>query len=158
MFPNRHAWPRPVSVLFSQAVAERVGLNPTALECLGILVETGPIPAGRLAEMTGLTTGAITGVVDRLEEAGFVRRERDPNDRRRVIVRPLSERLPDVAPFFDPLQRAMAGLYARYSDQELALIIDFTARANAIMREEIARLKAEGKQAGEPGQANAARR
>src|SRR5919109_4685045 len=73
------------SVLFSHAVAERVGMHPTDLECLGFLADEGPLPAGRLAELTGLTTGAVTRMVDRLERAGYVRREADPRDRRRVI-------------------------------------------------------------------------
>ena len=79
------------SVMFSQAVAERLDLNPTDLECLGIIGETGALTAGQLAELTGLTTGAITGVIDRLERAGYVRREQDASDRRRVIVQPVPE-------------------------------------------------------------------
>ena len=79
-------------VLFNQAVADRLGMNPTDLQCLNILSETGPVAAGRLAEETGLTTGAVTGVIDRLERAGYAWRERDPKDKRRVIVHPLPER------------------------------------------------------------------
>ena len=77
------------SVLFRQALADRVGLNATDLACAGILSESGRLTAGRLAEVTGLTTGAVTGVVDRLERAGYVRRTSDPEDRRRVIVEPV---------------------------------------------------------------------
>ena len=76
------------SAMLNHAVAERLGLDPTAWECLTLLFEQGPVTAGRLAELTGLTTGAVTGLVDRLEGAGYVRRERDPKDRRRVIVTP----------------------------------------------------------------------
>ena len=79
-------------VLFNQAVADRLGMNPADLQCLNILSETGPVAAGRLAEETGLTTGAVTGVIDRLERAGYAWRERDPKDKRRVIVHPLPER------------------------------------------------------------------
>src|ERR1700733_11041636 len=77
-----------LSVLHSQAVAGRLGINSTDLECLD-LVERGPVAAGALAGATGLTTGAITGVIDRLERAGFVRREADSADRRKVLVRAL---------------------------------------------------------------------
>lgn len=132
------------SVLFSHAVAERVGMHPTDLECLGFLYESGPMPAGRLAEVTGLTTGATTRMVDRLERAGYVRREADGHDRRRVIVRPLLERGPAIATLFAPMQRTMAELYARYSDRELALILDFATRASAVAREQTARLRALG--------------
>ena len=79
------------SVLFSQAVADRVGISPTDLETLDILVRSGPMTAGRLAELTGLTTGAITGLVDRLERRGYAHREPHPTDRRSVIVQPLIE-------------------------------------------------------------------
>jgi DNA-binding MarR family transcriptional regulator len=130
------------SVLLSQAAAERLGLNSTDMECLDLLNLNGPLPAGRLAELTGLTTGAITGVVDRLERAGYVRREADPRDRRRVIVRPILERQAEAAPIFEPLARAMDELYASYSDDQLAVILDFAARANAIVLEQITRLRA----------------
>src|SRR4030081_3058399 len=76
-------------VLYSQTVAERLGINSTDLECLDCVVLRGPLTAGELAEATGLTTGAITGVIDRLERAGFARRESDGNDRRKVLVRAL---------------------------------------------------------------------
>src|SRR5262245_31160826 len=73
-------------MLYSQAVAQRLGINSTDLECLDYIVR-GPVTAGALAEATGLTTGAITGVIDRLERAGFAKREADANDRRKVLVR-----------------------------------------------------------------------
>jgi DNA-binding MarR family transcriptional regulator len=133
------------SVLFSQAAADRLGMNSTDLECLDLLSLNGPLPAGRLAELTGLTTGAITGVIDRLERAGYVRRERDPHDRRRVIVQPILERQAEAMPVFLPMGRAMDALYASYSDEQLAVILDFSARANAIVLEQIARLRAEAK-------------
>ena len=133
-----------LSVLLSQAVADRIGMNPTDLEALDLLAMHGPIPAGRLAELTGLTTGAITGVVDRLEQAGYARREPDPTDRRRVIVRPLTENAErEVAPLYVPLARAMEGLYGRYTDEELAVIVDFFTRVHDIALEQVARLRAE---------------
>src|SRR6516164_2366733 len=74
------------TIMFHQAIADRIGLHPTDLKCADILFVKGPLTAGELAELTGLTTGAITGVIDRLEGAGFARREEDRYDRRRVIV------------------------------------------------------------------------
>src|SRR6478609_1163279 len=73
--------------LLGQVSAERIGINATDLNCLNIVAVTGPMTAGELARATGLTTASITGVLDRLEEGGFVRRERDPKDRRRVNVK-----------------------------------------------------------------------
>jgi DNA-binding MarR family transcriptional regulator len=131
------------SVMFSQAAADRLGMNSTDMECLDLLNLHGPMPAGRLAELTGLTTGAITGVVDRLERAGYVRRERDPADRRKVIVRPLPDRVADAGPVFLPMARAMQELFARYTDEQLATILDFATRANEITIQQIARLRSE---------------
>jgi DNA-binding MarR family transcriptional regulator len=139
------------SVLFSQAVADRLGMNPTDLESLDILNWTGPITAGRLAELSGLTTGAITGIVDRLEKAGYVRRKQDPHDRRRVILHLLpGEAQRKIAPLFDATKRATMELCSRYSDQELALILDFTTRANQIVQQETAKLRAEAAPGGAP--------
>src|SRR5262249_48957204 len=73
------------SVLFQQAVGDRLGLNPTDLISLSLLSDAEPLTAGQLAEATGLTTGSVTIMIDRLEKAGYAQREKDPTDRRRVI-------------------------------------------------------------------------
>jgi len=131
------------AVMFSQAVAMRLSINPTDLECLGIIGETGALTAGQLAELTGLTTGAITGVIDRLEKAGFVRRAQDPDDRRRVIVQPLPEVAEErISPLFDSIGESTAELVSRYTDQELSVIIDFASRMNRMTLEETAKLRA----------------
>jgi DNA-binding MarR family transcriptional regulator len=133
-----------LSVLFSQAVADRAGMNPTDLESLDILARYGPMTAGRLAELTGLTTGAITGLVDRLEGRGYARREPHPTDRRSVIVRPLIENAErDLAPSYAAMSRAMDELVTRYSDEELAVIADFMTRAAAVTAEQIAEVRGE---------------
>jgi DNA-binding MarR family transcriptional regulator len=131
------------SVMFSQAVAERLGLNPTDLECLGIIGETGALTAGQLAELTGLTTGAITGVIDRLERAGYVRRQQDPDDRRRVIVEPVPGVADEkITPLFESITKATTRLISRYTDNELALITEFATRMNQLGLEETAKLRA----------------
>ena len=133
-----------LSVLFSQAVADRAGMNPTDQEALDILRRSGPLAAGRLAELTGLTTGAVTGLVDRLERRGFARREPDPTDRRRVIVRPLEENAArELDPLFAPMGQAINALCARYDDRELAVILDFITKSNAVVLEQIAKVRAE---------------
>jgi DNA-binding MarR family transcriptional regulator len=132
------------SVLFSQAVADRVGMNPTDLESLDILARNGPMTAGRLAELTGLTTGAITGLVDRLERRGYARRERHPSDRRSVIVKPLTENAErDLGPAYAGMREAMEALMSRYGDEELAVILNFMTRAAAITAEQITRLRSD---------------
>src|SRR6202035_5007034 len=96
-----------VMQLLGAAAADHIGINVTDLNCLHILALRGRMTAGDLARATGLTTASITGVLDRLEEAGFVRREKDPGDRRRVMIGLDVERgLRDVAPVFAPVVRA----------------------------------------------------
>jgi DNA-binding MarR family transcriptional regulator len=130
------------TIMFHQAVADRLGMNVTDHKCADILLRTGPITAGELAEQTGLTTGAITGVIDRLEKAGFVRRAKDPSDRRRVILEPILKGMErQIGPLFESMARGMTALYARYSTRELAIIRDFTARARQIGYEETRKLR-----------------
>ncbi len=132
------------TVMFHSAIAERLGLSATDHKALDILMKTGPITAGQLAEFTGLTTGAITGVIDRLEKIGFVRRERDPNDRRQVIVQPLQEKAEyEIGPLFGSLSQAMTELYSRYSDQELAVILDCMTQSAKVLQKEITKLRSD---------------
>jgi DNA-binding transcriptional ArsR family regulator len=128
--------------LLGQAAADRIGINPTDLNCLNILSFSGQMTAGELATATGLTTASITGVADRLEEAGYVRRERDPRDRRRVVIRLVLERvLHDVLPVFLPMIRDWQQMAARYSDDELRLIVEFYGLMEQISRKHLIRLR-----------------
>jgi DNA-binding MarR family transcriptional regulator len=129
------------SVLISQAVSERFGLNSSDLECLDLALLSGGATAGEFAKATGLTTGAITGVIDRLERAGYVRRERDPTDRRKVVVRARPGMTGRIAPLYDSLQREMTALWSRYSDEQLALILDFLGGSCDLAVQEIAKLQ-----------------
>ena len=128
--------------LMTQAAADRIGINATDLNCLNILSFRGQMTAGELARATGLTTASITGVIDRLEEAGFVSRERDRHDRRRVVVTiTLDRAMRDVASVFLPLLRDWREMAARYSDDELRVIVDFYGRMEQVFREHIVRLR-----------------
>ncbi|HEX4661956.1 MAG TPA: MarR family transcriptional regulator [Streptosporangiaceae bacterium] len=128
--------------LMGQAAADRIGINATDLNCLNILSFRGEMTAGELARETGLTTASITGVTDRLEEAGFVHRERDPADRRRVVIRLVLEKgLAEVAPVFLPMVRDWQQMADRYTDDELRLIVDFYGRMEQIIRTHLARLR-----------------
>jgi DNA-binding MarR family transcriptional regulator len=129
-------------VLMTQAAADRIGINATDLTCLNILSFSGKLTAGELAKATGLTTASITGVVDRLEQAGFVRRERDSQDRRRVVVHLDTERtLSTVAPVFGPLMGEVRRLADRYTDDEMRLIVEFYAQLADVIRDHLARLR-----------------
>jgi DNA-binding MarR family transcriptional regulator len=128
--------------LMGQAAADRIGINATDLNCLNILSFRGEMTAGELARETGLTTASITGVTDRLEEAGFVQRERDPADRRRVVIRLVLEKgLAEVAPVFLPMVRDWQRMADRYTDDELRLIVDFYGRMEQVIRTHLARLR-----------------
>jgi DNA-binding MarR family transcriptional regulator len=132
--------------LMGQAAADRIGINATDLNCLNILSFSGHMTAGELARATGLTTASITGVIDRLEEAGYVSRERDPHDRRRVVVTlALDQAMRNVASVFLPVMRDWRDLSTRYSDDELRLIVDFYARMEQVFRDHLVRLRTEGR-------------
>jgi DNA-binding MarR family transcriptional regulator len=141
------------SVMLSQAAADYLDMASSDIECFDLLSLHGPMTAGRLAELTGLTTGAITGVIDRLERAGYAARARDPNDRRRVIVRPCLERRADAAVVaaYGPVAAAIDELLARYADDDLALLLDFFTRANAALHGQIGRLRSEPRPARDEG-------
>lgn len=129
------------TVLFHAAIAERMGLNPSDHKCMDVILERVTLTAGQLAELTGLSTGAITGVVDRLERVGLVARESDPSDRRKVILRATPERCRHLWPLFSGLANATARLHAAYRPEELALLMDFLDRSSKLLEEETQALR-----------------
>jgi DNA-binding MarR family transcriptional regulator len=131
------------SVMFHGAVAERLGLGASEHKALDLLRRYGEMTAGELTEHTGLTSGAITGIIDRLERAGLAERVRSAEDRRKVIVRPILTRDSELSRIFGELQRAHEALFERYTDEELALLVDFMSRTAELMREQTAKLSAE---------------
>jgi DNA-binding MarR family transcriptional regulator len=133
------------SAMLGHAIAERLGLHGSDWECVTLLFDAeGSMTAGQLAQLTGLTTGAITGVLDRLEAAGYARRERDPEDRRRVIVRLVPERMAEVVPLFAPMLDDMARLHANYSEADLRLIGEVLTEAGRILRQHALRIRSSG--------------
>jgi len=129
------------SVLLSDTVARLVGVNSTDLECLDLLEMAGPTTAGRLAEHAGLTTGAMTAVIDRLEHAGYARRVRDAEDRRLVHVEALPRTFKDVAGLYRRLADSTARLHEDYDDRQLTLIVDYLTRALALAADHVAWLQ-----------------
>lgn len=142
-----------VDVLFSQALADRLGINLTDFKTSSILDQSGPLTAGRLAELTGLTTGAITGVLDRLERAGFARRVKNPADRRHVIVETLRERESEILGLLGGLLEGMAKVCEGFSDAELARIAEFVSQSSELLRAETQKLRAAGPASGDPDSA-----
>ncbi len=131
------------SVLLSDTVASHVGVTPPILECLDLLFLAGPTTAGQLAEHAGLTTGAMTAVIDRLERNRFVRRTHDSRDRRRVLVEVLPRALERIQPLYEPLAAAMSRLHRSYDDKELEVIVDYLSRAADVSAEHVSRLTAQ---------------
>lgn len=131
------------TIMFHQAVADRLGLHITDHKCLDLIRHYGAMPAGRLAELTGLTTGAITGTIDRLEKAGYVRRANDPKDRRRTIVEPTRNKKLErkIEVIFMPLHENMHKLLSSYSDSELAFLLDVLSKNLDQLHEELMKLR-----------------
>ncbi|MEV0171016.1 MarR family transcriptional regulator [Streptomyces sp. NPDC050803] len=129
--------------LFNQAVADHLGLHPTDLQCLNLLtLEGGPVTTGRIAELTGLTTGSATRLVDRLERAGYVVRERDAADRRRVLVATVPEKVAEFGRMWDRLGGGWNALFDDLDDPQLALIIDHMRRTTEFSAAQVERLRA----------------
>jgi DNA-binding MarR family transcriptional regulator len=128
---------------FFRAVAGRVEVNATDVQVVDILESAGPMTAGRIAEFTGLTTGATAQMLGRLERDGIVRRERDPEDGRRVLVRLAGggDAMEKIRPPFDSVGRAWEELTSGYDEGQLALILEFLERANSVSEQEIYRLR-----------------
>ena len=122
-------------VLHGHATAETAGLNATDFFCLNLLSLSGPLTAGQLAQQAGLTTGAATRMIDRLERGGFVRRGRRPADRRQVIVEvsPAAES-DQIGAALEPARRRMQAVFQRYTAQEVRVLLDyFTHAAPALL-------------------------
>ena len=131
------------TVLFHAAIADRLGVSATDVKCYSILRQAGPITAGELAERTSLTTGAITGVIDRLERAELVRRVRDPRDRRRIVLEMVhnAERERAIGALYEPLGRGITELVGQYSAAERATLLDFLLKASALLESETTNLR-----------------
>jgi DNA-binding MarR family transcriptional regulator len=133
------------TVLFHHAMAEHLGLGPTDHKCLGLLLQHEGLSGSRLAAMTGLTTGAITGVVNRLERAGYVKRLADPDDGRRQILRPVPERIAEVGAAFLEFGPDNDELVADMDAGQIGAVMTFLARANEQLEQRAAHIRAEAR-------------
>ena len=128
-------------IAFDDATAERLGINRTDLNCIDIIERHGVITAGELAAEAGLTTGAVTAVIDRLELAGYARRVRDDEDRRRIKVEvtPKLERL--AGALYRPMLEEWEAMMNRATTEQLQLMVDFMREANEVKPRHIERLR-----------------
>jgi DNA-binding MarR family transcriptional regulator len=117
-----------LGVVLHQAVADRFGLNPADLKCLDIAQREPDVTAGRIAELTAMSTSAVTAMLDRLEKRGFVERRRDATDRRRVFVHSTGRHERELAEVFGPLAAATGKAMDGYTVDELAVIEGFLGR------------------------------
>ena len=130
------------TVFLHQAIAQSVGLNATDTKCIDLILR-GPghsVTAGWLSRRTGLTTGAITHILDRLERRRFVERVRDARDRRKVFVRVRPETLEPLTPKYEAIGRAYISMVEQYSDPQLRLICEYMEKASQISERELAKL------------------
>lgn len=133
-----------ITVMLHSQIAERVGLSATDHKCLDLAVRAEqPLTAGQIAERSGLSTGAVTGVIDRLERAGFVRRVRDPHDRRKVLVEVSQGSLARYGDAFDGLTEALQRVMSGYTPEELAIVERYFTEMITLMAEQKDKMAAE---------------
>ncbi|GAA2750258.1 MULTISPECIES: MarR family transcriptional regulator [Kitasatospora] len=135
-----------------QDIGARLGLNVTDLTCMGFVVEAAlageSLAAGDLAERANLTTGAVTGVLNRLEKAGYVRRRADPGDRRRVRVVMEDTAHARIMAVYGPFYERLALLFADYTPDEIAVLADWFTRARAAMQTSLDELREQAAEGG----------
>lgn len=130
------------SILMHEAIAREIGLSGTDHKYLGFIIQNGEMTAGELSRLTGLTTGAVTGLVDRLEKKKLVKRKFDSEDRRKVIIVPNTKNtLKVLNPFFDKLNEKTSKLVNSFSDQEITVLEKYFTSAIDIMNEMIEQLR-----------------
>ncbi len=135
------------TVLFHQAIAERLGLGPADHKCLDLLVERGSMTGSELAAVTGLTSGAITGVVNRLERAGYIQRRADPDDGRKQVLTPVPESLDAIQAVFRDIGPASGDLLEGFDVHQLTAIAEFLTRTTEFARDRATTLRAQARTA-----------
>ena len=128
------------SIVLSATIAKRTGLSPADLEVLGAIEQHGPLTAGQLAQRTGLSAAAVTGLIDRLERAGVAARKGDPADRRRVLVE-VARGAEPIAEIYRTLERDARRVLDGFSGAELKAIAEFLREMNEVGVEHVARLQ-----------------
>jgi DNA-binding MarR family transcriptional regulator len=125
-----------MSILMHEAIARKAGLSGTDHKYLGLIIQNGVVTAGELSKLTGLTTGAVTGVIDRLEKKKLVKRQFDKDDRRKVIIIPNTKMaLKTLEPLFIKLQQRTEYLLSSFTKKEIQAIRRYFIEASAILKE-----------------------
>lgn len=121
--------------LLNHQVSARVSLKDVDLDCLDLLTQGGALSPSALAKRAGLHPATMTGIVDRLERGGWVARDRDPSDRRGVVVRPLRERSGELFALYSTMNSSMDDICAAFDESQLEVIADFLVRTAAAGRD-----------------------
>jgi DNA-binding MarR family transcriptional regulator len=138
-------WYISASVRYQIAVAHQLGMPVADVHAIGALLELGEVGAGRLAEVMGMTTGAVTRMVDRLARAGYVRRESDPEDRRRVVLVLVRERLTEITRLYESMGDRWQAQLDGCTDDQLAFLVEFLRTGRADAQAATAELRADGR-------------
>jgi len=120
------------TTLFNQKVADRIGLHLTDMQCMNLLDLLGASTPSKLAECTGLTTGGVTVMLDRLEKAGYVTREPNPCDRRSVLVRVTAKKMEKINVHYAGVAEQFDAYMAEASETEIEMAVKFLKRVNSI--------------------------
>jgi DNA-binding MarR family transcriptional regulator len=118
------------SIMSNQQIADRVGLRLTDMQCINVLELMGPSTPGELARFTGLTTGGVTVMLDRLERGGYLKREPNPRDRRSVLVHLNPAKLKKIQAFYDEINDRMTALLDETSERELRSVVKLLSKMN----------------------------
>lgn len=130
------------SIQMHETIARTAGLSGTDHKYLGFLMQKGQMTAGELSKLTGLTTGAVTGLIDRLEKRGLVKRQLARGDRRKVIVEPDTDKIMALlAPLYKDFRSRTEELIASFSDKETAIIEAYLSKGIEIMNETLSKLR-----------------
>lgn len=131
-------------IILAHVTAQALGLSSADFFGLNIVTLQGPITAGDLAESTGLTSGATTRMIDRLEAHGFVRRIHDSADRRRVLVEFVADRRAEIDAVLEPGRRGLGEIFLGYTDEQVGVLLDYFERATPVLLATAAELQARG--------------
>ena len=130
------------TVFLHQAIAQSFGLNATDTKCIDLILqrEGEPVTAGWLSQQSGLTTGAITHILDRLEKRHYIERVRDTEDRRRVFVRIKPESLKPMIPKYEAIGAAYMSILDQFSEKELLFICQYMEKTSEVSKQELSKL------------------
>lgn len=128
------------TALFHQKIAELNSLGVTDMKTVSTLIQEGPMTAGQLAVRLSLTTGAVTNVIDRLEQAGAVKRIPDPNDRRKVIVKANMNHVKKMGHYYESIGKTFESMLRQYSEDQLKFLVDYYRLTIEQTKNEISKL------------------